>query len=333
MELALTGPGTQTPSVSFFAVALNSETQFTAIELNTNFPLLSFGLPVKPHPFDLSPYPMLFNDLRQAYVSPSRRQPTTVVNAKPLHTAQFDITSFTLTSPPPAWGFRPMLCYKVAAKIEGPTILAYTHRLRRDGLLYIPTAVTATLNTLYTINTPRGSGLVCGNPGVAGIIRLDLLTQPRIRFPRISLLRRLVLSDFVTSGSPPTSSYIPSRPPDPRARDYIAIDGTIFNDLTNLHVVRFEPYHNKTYPIVCGCYLTEGNGSDPFYFTGHQFTFIEKRNLLHLVEFKAAGLPLLYEIVPGNWKICHGKHLLPYKAASASSSDGSQPPSFVPPVL
>lgn len=323
--LTLTGSDVTTQSVSFFALKLQSGQQFTAIELNTDAQLCALTLPFKPTIISLDSYPQLFTDLRTAFPSGNTE---VVIQGTPVAPHHVDISSNTIPSPCAAWGRRPSLWWKASLKLDGPTIIAYTHSLRDDGLMFVPTDVKDA--TLFLANAPEGYGELSSHRGLGGLIRLDLVTlgQGR-RFPRIDTLRRFDLASASTE-TPPTASYISTEPcVAAHRRDYVAMDGTLFSDLTNLKIVRYKPYQNKTYPLVAGCYMTEGDeGGDPFYFTGNQFAFLEKPGLLQMFEYPHHGSPIVYHINPGRYRKVWGKDLISYKRVPREMSV-----SVVPPIL
>lgn len=200
--------------------------------------------------------------------------------------------------------------------------IAYAHASRADKRLFLPTRVKDLPggqepkwdDLIFTVNTTRSSGQSSPMPRLHTAFRWDLMEG--FQFPQINMIRRIVSN----LPQPNHNFYMATLLTDLNAIPYIGPEGTVFIDKTNLHIVRFESYGNRTLPMVNGCFLTQTGEQTPYSFGGTQCIFEEEKGRVKMTDDVGTELESVYYIYPSHVKYYHDNAFLEYEPAQGETA-------------
>lgn len=257
----------------------------------------------KPTIVPLDNYPTLFDDLHRSFIdvnlstyTPPTRTHTT--SAEHIEVFKGEQSWFVNVKLPPGAD-----TYTI-----GP--FAWKAPARPDKRLWFPTQEGATQNfqhNLWTVNTTSMGGEACQNREHNRCFRWDLFSG--IQFPVIAVVRRLAHTGSNQRGH---DILFATHDTNLKNRRYVAGDGTIFVDNTNLSIVRFEPYGLATMPLVNGAYLTIAGGNECYHFNGTLCVFNEMKGYIKMTDDVGMPQESVYYIYPAHVRYHRGVPLIEY---------------------
>lgn len=214
--------------------------------------------------------------------------------------------------------------------------VAIIHPAREDGRLYLPTLVRSVPrgkqikwnHAIYTINTSPCAGEATSIVNLNTSFRWDKIhihASP-FAFPKFECIRRILTAGMENNHD----CFLPTLSTDMTYGSgiYIGGDGCIFEDRTNLKIVRFQPFGFRTFPIINGSLLSMKDSSQgqsvcsPYHFGGSRCIFEEETDSDGLGRIRMTddvGEPTesVYTLYPCKVKMYRGKSFIEYSPTSA----------------
>ena len=196
--------------------------------------------------------------------------------------------------------------------------MAYVHPARRDRRLFIPTKVNRADeepgepkwdDIIFTVNTTDSGGSESGATRINTAFRWDLIGG--FSFPQIATIRRILTN----VQQPNHDAFLPTQATDLHAMPYIGGDGAIFEDRTNLRIVRFHSYGFQTLPVVNGCLLTKEGQRAAYHFGGSHIVFEEEPGRIKMIDDVGRPTEIAFYIYPDRVKRHQGQCYLEFVSA------------------